>query len=201
MKRELSHREKVLCLILAIALLTVCYFKFFVGPVGERLTDAETRQADAESEITQEETKLTQMQTMQTELDHIQSTGNGKTSEVPDYNNINNVMVQLNTILGTALDYQLSFSDPDFGEELVSRVVQMTYTAQNYQAAKSILSNLYHCRYCCILSDISIASDTQTGNIMTGKVTVHLSVTFYERTDAAATAAASEAESSTSSAN
>jgi len=93
-------------------------------------------------------------------------------------------MVQLDGILSTVKDYQLTFSDVSFGDILVSRPVYMTFAAENYNAAKETLNRLYSCPYRCTLSDITIVSVGEAADqadINTQRVSVTLTVTFYEQ--------------------
>ena len=112
-------------------------------------------------------------------------------------------MIQLDAILSAATDYQMTFSDVQFGDELVSRPIQMTFSAGSYSAAKTILSDLYNCRYCCSLSDITVTSKgagadssaAAQGDVTAQSVSVKLTATFFEKYDSAAAAEKSAATS------
>jgi cell division protein FtsB len=185
-RREFTQREKVLLLILTAVLLLTGYLKLFSAPLENQLLAAQEQTADAQSEMQIEQTKLTQLQRMEKELKKLKDHG-AAASEIPDYDNINNVMVQLDAILRTAADYDLTFSNVEFGDTLVSRPIQMTFSAKNYAAAKTILDGLYHCRYRCALSDLTVSA-SQGADVTAGPVEVSLTVTFYERSPANAAA-------------
>ncbi len=180
MRREFTQREKALLLVLVVVLLLSGYVKLFLDPLNAQMSDAQNQLAQAQDLLTVEQTKLARMQKMQTELEDGDISGE---VEIPDYDNINNVMIQLDTILTAASDYQMTFAELQFGNELVSRPIQMTFTAGSYSGARAILTALYQCKYCCALSGISVVSSDQngSGDVKEQEVTVKLTATFYER--------------------
>ena len=203
MRREFTQRENVLLLFLVIVLLISGYVKLFMEPLNAQLGDAQTRLATAQDSLLVEQTKLAQMQRMEKELESADSSAASQEPEIPDYDNIDNVMIQLDAILSAATDYQMTFSDVQFGDELVSRPIQMTFSAGSYSAAKTILSDLYNCRYCCSLSDITVTSKgagadssaAAQGDVTAQSVSVKLTATFFEKYDSGAAAEKSAATS------
>lgn len=180
MNRAFTQREKILLLILTVMLLVLAYFKGFYQPLEERSEAAQLAQSNALDELTFEQTKNQRMNAMQKELDDLKAQGVLEDAVVPNYDNVENVMVQLNSILSAAVDYQLTFSDvQDTGDGLMSRPVQMTFTAVNYAQARKILDDLYHCYYRCALSDLSIAGQNDIANDT--QVSVSVTATFLEK--------------------
>ncbi|MCI2059000.1 MAG: hypothetical protein LKJ80_07335 [Oscillibacter sp.] len=185
MKRELTQREKVLMLFLIVVLMIAGYLKFFSEPVSQQLAQAQNRLADAQDAVLVEQTKLTNQRKMEKKLEQLKAAGAAKTAEIPEYNNMDNVMVQLDSIMSTATDYQLTFQELQFDSSLVSRPVAMNFTAPNYAAAKRILTDLYNCWYRCSLSNIAISAET---SVAAQPVSVTLTATFYEKYNEAAAA-------------
>ena len=196
MRRPLSQRERILLGVLLLLALFAGYFKLFLAPIETRQAVAQERITQAQDAEVQEAAKLQQLQKMLTELQNLKNSGEYLSSEIPNYDNIDNVIVQLDAILSAAGEYHLAFSNVGFGDEMVLRPIQMTFTARNYVAAKQIL-NLYGCPYRCSLSKITVSTDTDSGgqgSIAANKVTVSLTTTFYEKyKDEAAKAAAKKA--------
>ena len=195
MRREFTQREEVLLLFLVVLLLISGYVKLFMEPLNTQLEDAQTRLAAAQDSLVVEQTKLAQMQQMEKELESTDSTNAYQEPEIPDYDNIDNVMIQLDAILSAATDYQMTFSNVQFGNKLVSRPIQMTLSASSYSTAKTILTDLYNCRYCCSLSDITVTAMgtggktvTAQGDVTAQRVSVKLTATFYEKYDSTAAA-------------
>ena len=202
MRREFTQRENVLLLFLVIVLLISGYVKLFMEPLSAQLAGAQSRLATAQDSLLVEQTKLAQMQKMEKELENGGSSTASSQPEIPAYDNIDRVMIQLDAILSTASDYQMTFTDVQFGDKLVSRPIQMTFSAANYSVAKTILTNLYNGRYCCSLSDITVSEEngasgaTAQGSVTSKSVSVKLTATFYEKYDSAAAAAKNAAKAS-----
>jgi len=186
MKREFTQREKALLLILTALLLAVGYARLFSAPVSTRLAAAQARLADAQDALLVEQTKLAQMQNMEKELETLKKNGTSPAAQIPEYDNIENVMVQLGGILGAASNYQLTFSDLKFGDDYVARPIQMTFTAGSYQVARTILRELSDCPYRCAVSEITASAGE--GDIAAEPVKVEATVIFYEQYNAAAAA-------------
>lgn len=178
MKRAFTQREKGMLLVLVILVLVVGYVKFFYEPNSDALTAAEERRTQAEDSIAIEQVRAQKLETMRAELKEYEDDG-ASSAEIPDYDNIENVMVQLDSIFAVAQEYSLTFDDVEQGDSLISRPIQVTFTAKNYTAAKQILAGLYGCRYRCVLTNISVSgkSSVQTDS----PITVSLTATFYEK--------------------
>lgn len=183
MKKKLTLREQVLILILVIVLLLFGYVKLFLTPVMERQEAALQQIAQLQEEGEGEQKKLKEMKEMTETLAEIRQRVSYQFSEIPNYDNIDNVMVQLDGILSSARSYQLTFSNIESGELLVSRPINMTFVAANYGAAKKILTDLYQSPYRCALSEITVFSNENSaqGSIVSQQVSVSLTVTFYEK--------------------
>lgn len=180
MHREFTQREKVLLLLLTVLLMALGYVKLFFEPLQANLAAAQARQAEAENTLLVEQVKLSRMQAMEAELEALKASGNVQDAALPPYDNVENVMVQLNAILSAAQDYSLTFQEVAFGEDgLASRPIQMTFTAGRYDAARSILNDLYHCYYRCSLDSVAVSAEEDVSR--NSPVTVSLTVTFYEK--------------------
>lgn len=176
MNRVFTQREKVLLLILTAILLAVGYMKLFREPLQSELFAAQERQAAASDALLVESVKLKRLETMQAEL--AQMNAAEQTGVLPVYDNVKNVMVQLNAILSATEEYSLQFDEVVFGEELISRPISMSFTASGYSAARAVLNRLYHGEYRCALSNLTVSS---AQDVTRDKpVTVNLTLTFYE---------------------
>ena len=181
LKREFTKREKVLILVLAILLLLTGYYKFVNQPTADRIATAQNACYDIESETTIESAKAQRLSAMRDAIEKYESATGGISSVVPAYDNIDNVMIQLDSILGAASDYSLTFRDVVFGDDAVTRPVDMTFTCGSYDTARDIIEKLDGCMYRCALNDITVAVDGKSGvDITNGGVAVSLTATFYE---------------------
>ena len=117
---------------------------------------------------------------MQQKLAKIKASGAIPDAEIPDYDNIEKVMLQLNGILAHAQEYSLSFGEiTDAADGILSRPVELSFTAGSYTSAREIINQLYQCPYRCAVSDISEQAETNLSS--DGTVQVDLTITFYER--------------------
>ncbi len=179
MTHTFTAREKTLLMILVAMLLGVAYYFAIQIPVSERIQTAQAAQSAASDEMTLETVKATKMKKMQAVID---SAGNSSKAEIPTYDNLEKVMLQLDAILGTTTDYNLTFDQLTKGDNLMYRPIKMTFTCPNYAAAKTVLTNLNNCRYRCMLDDISIGTTSNdSNNISNSEVEVSLTVTFIEK--------------------
>lgn len=176
-----NNREKVLLVILACMLIGVFYYFVVQVPVTDRIMAAQALQADAEDNMVIESSKATKMKKMQAVIDAADS--NTLKAEIPQYNNIKNVMVQLDNIVGSATtDYNISFSQITTNEGLVYRPINMSFDCANYAAAKNIILNLNNCQYRCMIDSVSIEPESSSNeSIAASPVTVSLTITFIEK--------------------
>lgn len=184
MKKSLTRREKIFLLILVAVLLSAGYFNLFLLPVKARLLAAREQLERVQSELAKEQVKAERIKRMQVELNALEDSNAFQPSIVPNYDNIDAVMIQLDEILSTATDYRLSFSDVNEGDILVTRSINLTFTAKDYSSAKIILDKLYRCRYRCTLQGITVAvaeENTDQEDITSQKNLVSLTVNFYEK--------------------
>jgi Tfp pilus assembly protein PilO len=182
LNREFTKREKILILILVFLLLFSGYFKFVLQPAQERVTAAQNACADIENSMTVETVKAKRLADMRAAIDSYENKTDGKSSVVPLYDNIDNVMVQLDAIMKQAADYSLTFDDIQQGDQYVARPVEMSFTCGSYDAAKKIISDLDGCVYKCSLDNITVSTGKDSGgvDITKGGVAVKLTATFYE---------------------
>ena len=182
MSYTFNKREKGLMLLLVLILLLCGYWFGIAQPIQARIDAALTQEAAAQDQILVETVKAQQLQDMRKALEELKD--EEITSEIPDYDNLDSVMIQLDAILSLAKDYSLTFSPLEYQSDLVCRPVSMSFTAANYASAKAILQNLYHCMYRCSLDNISVTasgSGDAPADVQKSTVTVSLTATFYER--------------------
>ena len=178
--RAFTRREKILLVILAVLIVVVGYTRLFLQPMQDKIDAENTRQAEAEEQTILETTKLMKMKQMEEDLAAMKAAGAVPNAEVPAYDNIENVMIQLNTILRQATDYSLAFKEVSIDQNgMVSRPIEMSFTAGNYATVRSIVNDLYHCWYRCAIDSISVSAMENLSN--NNIIQVELSVIFYEK--------------------
>jgi len=180
MTHTFTNREKTLLLILVIMLLGVAYYYAIYIPVSERIQTAQTTESAASDQITMETVKATKMKKMQGVIDAADE--NTSKAEIPPYDNLEKVMLQLDAILGSTTNYNLTFDQLTQSDNLMYRPIKMTFTCPNYAAAKTVLTNLNNCQYRCMLDDISVGTTSnESHDISNNEVSINLTVTFIEK--------------------
>ena len=176
-----SDREKTLLVVLLCMLLGVFYYFVVQVPVSTRMEQAQAAQAAAEDSMVLETIKAEKMQRMQAAIDAADA--DTRKAEIPPYNNIQNVMVQLDAIIGSATtEYDISFLPIITEEGLVYRPISMTFTCADYAAAKAVLVDLNGCRYRCMIDSVSIEPESaESESIASSRVDVSLTMTFIEK--------------------
>lgn len=178
MRREFSKREKILLLVLVLMILGLLYYVAVQKTIVRTTKEAELRIIEAEAALEIEEIKLAKLNSMQQKLDALEG-GNSVFARIPDYDNIQPLMIELNNILAKAKGYNLSFLDIDFTEGLARRTINMSYVADNYETAKGILRDLSTCKYKSLVGSVGFSS-SGNDNLKNGTVSVRLDITFYE---------------------
>ena len=175
MRRQLTAREWMLLALLGIILLISGYMLLFYIP---QTTERDRCIAETEScriEIEAAQLRLEEKRRMERELEELFA------AEVPplsiaDYDNLQPVMFELNSILASTQDYSLSFSTVDASQTIVRRSISITFTAGSYDSAKAVLQQLHDSAYRCMLDGLSI----NIGQDRLGAVTVSGNIVFFE---------------------
>ncbi len=184
--RQFTRREQVLLLILAALFLFAVYFLAVHIPASEAMERTRTEREAASANVAALKARQRRMDQMRRELDDILSQPN--VAEIPAYDNLQRVMDFLNTVLGSAGDYSLSFQGLRQSEDsaILRREMQMIYTSSSYRAAREVLEQLQNCPFRCQLSGLSMAPSAESGQpdtaaaLTDGPVQVSLTVTFFE---------------------
>lgn len=188
MKRNVTLREIIL---LGILLSIVLYYYFVQLPIQNDLDQISAQQADVLSQIDTSMAMLTLQKNMQTELDKINEEYNGNPPHMPDYDNADAVITELNTILAPAESYTINFKDStsEGSSYVMRRAAALTYATKDYTTALGILKTLAASKFENQISDLSITNNTIQNDSDDANVTVSLVITFYEYYSAANDAA------------
>lgn len=179
MKREFTTREKVLLVILAVLIIGLSYYRFLLVPINDGIDQYRADAAAEQDEMLLNTQLLQKQRSMEKELDELFAQGNP--APVPQYDNSGAVLVELNSILGSAVDYTLNFGSTTELEDggIISRPVNMTFRTKTYNQAKSILEKLHDSDNISVISDLSLANTEDGGQ---SYVDVTLLITYFERT-------------------
>ena len=98
---------------------------------------------------------------------------------IADYNNLQNEMLELNSILKQTTAYQMDFEDPTIDDSIIRRNIHISFQTKTYDMAKEVLQSLQDSTYRCLLKNIMLSSDS-SDLFQTKEVRVELEITFFE---------------------
>lgn len=173
MKKKISAREKLLILVLAAMVIVLGYMNLFYNPTKEKITTYEADVTYVGAQIATFEQKVQKMNQMKAELATIEAEGVADIKELPAYDNSNNVMSNLNTILQSANKYNINFAGTSETDGIVRRNISLSFETSSYSEAKNILLQIYNGEYRCLLKDIYVS---QSG----GTWTISVGITYFE---------------------
>lgn len=175
MKRKLTTREWMLLGVFAILAIGCAYIMLFYNP-----TTSARDTALAEAESCREQTqaakvRLEEKQRMERELDEIFA-GDSEPTRLEDYDNLQQVMMDLRLILEDTNGFDLNFSTVDASQKLVRREINIDFDCANYDKVKSVLYKLYNISYRCMLNNVNIT----LGDTKEDKAHMKGSIVFFE---------------------
>jgi len=185
---KMSTREKTLMVILAILLAGALYYLFFLSPLQSKTEQLTGEISDVQDNIATAQVMLQKKQTMQKELDAIFSQSDGEPTKIPDYDNVQAVIKELNQILSASDEYSINFGSlEDSNNSIVRRPVGLSFSCGTYEAVRSILGQLGSSEYRSLITDVSVVrsdENAQTGQTGTENktelYTVTADINFYE---------------------
>lgn len=180
-KSKFSTRETIMLPLLLIILAGIIYYIGFWQPLQRDLAEINQQCITIDGQITATAPKILHMNEMQTELDEIFARPESEITEIAPFDNKEVVFTQLNSILSTTENYNLSFAEPSIeADGTVRRSVSMSFSCPTYDDARAIIEALTNSRWRCLVSNLSIST---SGDLMEGAVSVNATITFFESTN------------------
>lgn len=180
----LSKREKALILLLVVVLVVIAWFMLVFQRTNDELVVIEGEIANVQSEMAVNEARIAQIESMKAVIAEHEKAGE-KPLEVPDYDNMKPLMVELNNVLAAADTYAISFDDisVDSASGYVERGVKIEFGCESYDAAKVIVSALADGKFPCVIDSVSISDNTVGGLSRSSgsNVSVSLKMTYLEK--------------------
>ncbi len=177
LKRSFTRREKVMIIVLLVVLIGGLYFMAVHYPIVNRMGQIERDAENIDVQIEAAEVKSNEYIAMKQELDEILSQPKEDITVMPPYNNIETLMLKLDTIFdGTNPDFD--FGQVSITDDIATRTINFTCTAKNYKQARRLLRDLTGTGYRCLLDSFTLAP--VDGNLYGGELKVSGVITFYE---------------------
>lgn len=177
MSRKLSPREWMLLGVLFILVVVAGYIVLFYTPTTNARDAALAETETTRDQMAAAQIRLAEKQRMERELDELFSQ-NQNPLALADYNNLQPVIVELDTILGSTQDYKLSFATVDDTQSVIRREISVNFTCSSYAMAKAALQRLHDSSYRCMLNDVNISNERNGGS--NSSVKVNGSIVYFE---------------------
>lgn len=180
-----SMREKVMLAVLAFVVIGILWYQFVFMNIQNQITTINAQIASAQDELVIAQSQAAALQQMQAKIDEYQAQG-VKAITMPDFDNTQNLMAYLNSVLSGTRGYSMSFEDPTMSEEdnMVHRSGTITFSSTSYEEARSVVESIAHGPYPCHIDAMGIA-DSSVGSTSSSSndspVTTNLQVTYLEK--------------------
>ncbi len=139
MKRIISIRELAL---LAVLIVLAAYYFVVQGPVARETEELASQKVTLENQLTDASIKVASMNKMQAELDAIYAESDGAPQVLSDYSNNRVLLQELNIILNMADEFDVSFGDVSFTDNVMRREITISLTTQTKEAAEFIVNSI-----------------------------------------------------------
>lgn len=172
-----TKREKVIIVILAIALVVGFYFMVIHYPVKTRLEEIELEKQQVDDETTVALAVAAQYKNMKTELEEIFALPEDEITVMPEYDNKQTLIHYFNSVFAdTAPD--LRFSGVKTKGSIASRTIGFNFTSPDYASAKDILRKLTGTGFRCLMQSVSLSP--AEGSVEDDELRISGNIIFYE---------------------
>lgn len=171
--RKLTLRERVLLVLLAVIVVISAYVMLFSMPMAQKVQTLTEEIAQTDELALQLELRLGEKQRMERELQQLESAEDAP-AVMPEYDNLQAVMVELHRILANCDEYSLSFQGDETEEQVYCRQVVLPFTCGSYEEARAIVQQLRDSDLRCMVDNVEFQEEE------TGSVSAVVTVTFLE---------------------
>ena len=131
----------------------------FYLPVQRRIEAADTAELDAQIQL--EQMKAMQIRQM---VEEIEENKASNAPMVPAYNHFKTETEELNRIFANAYDFTFQYSEPQVDGMEIRRAMNISFTADSFDHAVSMLHEVVEGPYRCLIEDLSIQDDKDLEN-------------------------------------
>lgn len=162
MGRSLGLRERVLLVLVVLVAVGFAFWNFWIAPIQHELSGLAAQENQLQMQITASKNQVSELSQMEKELEALRAQ-NDNGSTLPAYDNLPVLMQELNSVLGKASTFSLSFGNVDTSSQIVTRSVTLTYSSSSYAQALEILSQLRYGKERCVIENVSISLGNSLG--------------------------------------
>ena len=180
MNRKFTTRELILMLIAAFLGLSIFYYEVVYKGVQETILshDPETLQ----DQLTVYQAQAVKMKQMESEIASVEDTPHG---EIAVYNNQANEILAMDSILNGVSGISITWASPVLTDTTVRRQAAISFTADSYDQAKTLVNRIHNMQYRNVISNLNISGKGDSLQV-SSLVNVSMTVTFFETTNGAA---------------
>lgn len=179
LNRKFTLRETILILIAAILALGIFYYQVIVKNYNEAKVIYNV--SSLEDEMTILTAKASRKKTME---DYISKHDDEVVGEVAVYNNLANEIEALSSIFDEKVEnVSINWNEPTVSDKTVRRNANINVKVSSYDQAKQIVKDIANLKYRCIITQLSMSTDSDSSLNKTDTVNLSMTVTFYETTE------------------
>lgn len=158
----------------------VVYFFGVHRPVSQQMQELSDKQGSIDAEISLASIKATEMQTMEAKVEAADEAD----VSLPTYNNLDEVLLELNNILDNSKTYEILFSDavPDEKNYTMARNLSVKFETTTYANMQTLLRQMNASKFKYLFEDVSISQKTNS-NEQTETYSASVKITGYEQVD------------------
>jgi hypothetical protein len=180
MKHKFTSRELLLIIIAAFLALGIFYYELVYKSVVNSVNTYDV--TSLQDQLIIEQAKASSEKQMKDAIEAEKA--NPSTGEVEVYNNLANEVNELGRILnGSAEEVSISWASPTLTDTTVRRIATISFKAESYDTARSLIKSINDMKYKNSISKISLAHSTSSTD--TSTVTLSMTLTFFETTTGA----------------
>ncbi len=188
MTKSMTSREKALGVVLILLILGLGWYMLFFKPIQEKISDLQSQQSTVQSQIDAALVKKAKYNKALEKLEEAKQTGGNMQTAIPKYDNITNILFELDDILNHTENYSVSFSgvSRDSGNtNIARRNVGLSFSCETYREFMSLLEDFYNSEYRCLVKDFSMSRSANTQNIWGDAVessscSASVTIVYYE---------------------
>ena len=172
-KVTITARELVL---IGILVVIVAYYFVVQGPVSRQMEELESRKADLETQYELLQVEARQLSTMRKAVDEAFEAAGGTPQAIAEYNNVNTVMKELNSIFAGVDDYTINFGSEVKGADVVKRPIEIRFSTSSYDDARAKLDAIEQSSLRYFICDLSVSNGSSRTRSSVWSVAVTLEV-------------------------
>lgn len=171
--RKLTIRERVLLACLVLLATVSGYVLLFHMPITQRANTIQMQIAQEEELAAQLDARLSQQRHMKQVLKQFSEEPEGPVW-MPEYDNLQAVMAELNAIMRDCQAYSITFQEEQGEDNILRRRATIPFTCANYQQVKETLQKLHDSPLRNFLSDLQFAKQEN------GTIKASVKMVFFE---------------------